>query len=290
VTRGLGRLRAVLLASAVASSVAALAALAPGSPLASTCAGAGPHHAALVVEHGDGSVVSRCVSFDAVSVTGEQLLNSSGVAWSGQSYGGFGDAVCAVDAEPAHYSTCPGKDNYWAVFVSRGGGGWQLASVGISTMTLGDDDAEGLRYVPAVGDPVAPPPPIGVCGAAVASASAGGSDGPTGTVGPTSAVVTPAAPIAATPAASLGEPGGAGSAAAAGSLAPALGSVTGGQLGTSPGASSGEQGGVSPRPDAAPPPGNGSGIDPGLLAAALVGGGLAGLALLRLSLSRRRAP
>jgi hypothetical protein len=278
----------------VASSVAALAALAPGSPLASTCAGAGPHHAALVVEHGDGSVVSRCVSFDAGPVTGEQLLNSSGVAWSGQSYGGFGDAVCAVDAEPAHYSTCPGKDNYWAVFVSRGGGGWQLASVGISTMTLGDGDAEGLRYVPAVGDPVAPPTPIGACGAAAASGSAGGSGGPTGTVGPTSAVVTPTAPTAATPAASLGEPGGAGaasaSASAADGLAPALGSVTGGQLGTSPGASSGERTDTSPPPDAASPPGNGSGIDPGLLVAALVGGGLAGLALLRLSIARRRAP
>ena len=120
------------------------------------CAAAGSHHAAVVVEHGDGSVVTRCVAFAASSVTGEQLLNQSGVAWSSQTFGGFGDAVCALDGEPAHYLDCPGKDGYWAVFVARGDGSWQLASVGISTLTLGDGDAEGFRYVPAVGDPEAP--------------------------------------------------------------------------------------------------------------------------------------
>jgi hypothetical protein len=284
-SRGLGRWRAVLLAGAVASSVAALAALAPGSPLASSCAGAGPHHAALVVEHGDGSVVSRCVSFDTATVTGEQLLNVSGVAWSGQTFGGFGEAVCAVDSEPAHYSTCPGKDSYWAVFVSHGGAAWQLASVGISTMTLSDGDAEGLRYVPAVGDPVAPPAPAGVCAAAVpttgapvaatAAATAAATSRATsvspGTVAPTAAEAT-AVPAASAAAAPSGAEPPAGSPAAAASPASAT-----------PGASSapGTANSVG---------GGGSGLDPGLLVAALVGGCLAGLALLRLSLARRRAP
>ena len=285
-TRGLGRLPAVLLASAVASSVAALAALAPGSPLASTCAGAGPHHAALVVEHGDGSVVSRCVSFDAGPVTGEQLLNSSGVAWSGQSYGGFGDAVCAVDAEPAHYSTCPGKDNYWAVFVSRGGGGWQLASVGISTMTLGDGDAEGLRYVPAGGDPVAPPGPAG--GGDAAAASAGATAGTTSAA--TSRLTAAGAATATTTATTAGTTAGttATAPATAPATSPASAASSSGSLaaaspaGATPGASA-AGGGASGG-------GGGSGIDPGLLVAAMVGGGLAGLALLRLSIARRRAP
>jgi hypothetical protein len=38
-----------------------------------------------------------------------------------------------------------------------------------------------------------------------------------------------------------------------------------------------------------PSPSHGSGVDPGLLIAAVVGGGLGGLALLRLAAARRRA-
>jgi hypothetical protein len=187
--RRLGPLPGLLAASAVALAAAAVAALAPGSPLAATCAGAGASHAALVVEHGDGSVVTRCVAFDTAAVTGQRLLDSSGVAWSGQTFGGFGEAVCAVDAEPEHYSSCPGSDNYWAVFVSRGGGAWQLTSVGISSLTLNDGDAEGLRYVPAVGTPAPPPVPAGVCSDA-AGPSGAGAAGAGGTAG---ASVRPAA-------------------------------------------------------------------------------------------------
>lgn len=170
--RRLGQLPAFVAASVVALAAASVVALAPGSPLAASCAGAGSNHAAIVVEHGDGSVASRCVAFDTASVSGEKLLASSGVAWSGQTFGGYGVAVCALDAEPAHYSTCPGRDDYWAVFVSRAGGDWQLATVGISTLTLADGDAEGFRYVPAAGDPAPPASPAGVCPATAAGSGA----------------------------------------------------------------------------------------------------------------------
>jgi hypothetical protein len=273
----LRRWPAVLLAAAVASSVAALAALAPGSPLASSCAAAGSNHAALVVEHGDGSVVTRCVAFASATVTGQQLLDSSGVAWSGESFGGFGEAVCSVDSEPAHYSVCPGKDNYWAVFVSRGGAAWQLASVGISTLTLGPGDAEGLRYVPAVGDPVAPPAPAGVCAAAAASAGA--------TAAATSAATAVATVVATTQAsgASTSAPATASAGCArAPTPVPATNDVV-----SLPSVSASPVS-EAPRPDATLPAGrSGSGLDPGLLAAALAGGGLAGLALLRLAIGRR---
>lgn len=191
---GLAPLTGVLAASAVALAIGAFAALATGSPLASSCAGAGPNHAALVVEHGDGSVVTRCVSFGTAAVTGEWLLDSSGVSWSSQTFGGFGAAVCAVDAEPAHYSTCPGRDSYWAVFVSRGGGDWQLASVGISSLTLGDGDAEGFRYVPAAGDPAPPAPATGVCSGAGSTAVA------------TARATAPSGPAASPPAGANGGP------------------------------------------------------------------------------------
>ena len=124
-----------------AAILAALASLAPVAQAVPACAAAGSHHAALVVEHGDGSIVSRCVAFSTAAISGEELLNRSGVVWSSQTFGGFGAAVCALDGEPAHYVDCPGKDRYWAVFAARGGGSWQLANVGISTLTLHDGDA-----------------------------------------------------------------------------------------------------------------------------------------------------
>ena len=163
-------MRRLLAILAVAAVLGALASLAPLRPAPAACAGSGSHHAALVVEHGDGSVVRRCVAFDGDSINGEQLLNDSGVAWSGQSFGGFGEAVCALDGEPARYTECPGADRYWAVFAARstgsGTGEWQLTSVGISGLTLHDGDAEGLRYGPTSGTPAAPASPAGACAAA----------------------------------------------------------------------------------------------------------------------------
>jgi len=268
---GVGRLASVLAATAVALAAAALASLAPGSPMVSSCAGAGSQRAALVVEHGDGSVVTRCVSFGTATVTGEQLLNSSGVAWSGQAFGSYGQAVCALDSEPARYATCPGQENYWAVFVSRGGRAWRLSSAGISSLTLVDGDAEGFRYVPAAGDPTAPPPPAGVCGAVVATAA---------TAAARSSTSTATAASAATATATDAGP----SAAAAGS-APATAPTGDATLAAAAGTSAGA---ASSPPDAAPAaPDTGSGLDPGLLVAAVAGGGLAGLALLRLAAGRR---
>jgi hypothetical protein len=281
-----GRLGALFAATTVALSVAALAALAPGSPLISRCAGAGSGHAALVVEHGDGSVVTRCVPFATASVTGQALLESSGVAWSGQTFGSYGVAVCALDSEPLHYTTCPGQDSYWAIFVSRAGGAWQLSGAGISSLALADGDAEGFRYVPSVGTPAPPPAPAGVCAGAAQS--------------PTAAAQSPTAAVTTRPAATAT----AASATATAHVAPTTFTAAAPTTAAAPAsivpageasfvAIAGATTGGSPAPSAAPAapgpsPSHGSGVDPGLLIAAVAGGGLGGLALLRLAAGRRR--
>lgn len=281
-------MRRLAVAFVVAVSVAAFASLAPGSPVPSACAAAGSNHAALVVEHGDGSVVSRCVAFDASQVTGEELLNASGIVWSGQTFGGFGDAVCSMDGEPARYSSCPGKDGYWAVFVVRGGGAWQLSNVGISTLTLADGDAEGFRYVPSSANPVAPPLPVGICAPASSGPRAAATATATTTATATpSPALTAAAALAPTvhPAAAsdVVAPGSVASTspAATDSAVAAIASVTASFAAAA-------SAGIALRPDApAPAPSPAPGPDLGLLAAALVGGGLGGMALLRLIALRR---
>jgi hypothetical protein len=253
-----------------AAILAALASLAPVAQAVPACAAAGSHHAALVVEHGDGSIVSRCVAFSTAAISGEELVNRSGVVWSSQTFGGFGAAVCALDGEPAHYVDCPGKDRYWAVFAARGGASWQLANVGISTLTLHDGDALGVRYVPASGSAAAPVSAAGVCAATAAptprrsvAASAAAS------LAASSAAEPPAADMTPTTA-----PAGA-IAAVAASGAP----VVGGEATLS-----------ADLPSQAPIPAPLGGLDPGLLLAAGVGGGLAGLAILKLVAGRRTGP
>ncbi len=253
----------------VAAALAALASLAPVAPVVPTCAGAGAHHAALVVEHGDGSVVSRCVAFDTSEISGEQLLTLSGIGWSGQTFGGFGEAVCALDGEPARYVDCPGKDSYWAVFLASGGGSWRLSNVGISSEVLRDGDAEGFRYVPAAGSPAAPAPPLGVCPAAPAASS------------------RPAATPVATPSATVSPAQSAPSAEPARATTPPIPGVSGSS--PSSDASAVRTGVALSAGPGKPPPAAPSGPDPGFLAASVAGGALAGLALLRL-IARKRQP
>ena len=254
----------------VALMLAALASFAPVSAMVPTCAAAGAHHAALVVDHGDGSAVTRCVAFDTRQISGEQLLTLSGIAWSGQTFGGFGEAVCALDGEPARYVDCPGKESYWAVFVSNGGGAWQLAGVGISSLVLGDGDAEGFRYVPASGVAAVPSSPAGLCPASTpASASA---PAPTSRVsGSTSPAIGPSATgSSATGGETAGPSGSLAASASAWSAAAATGAAA-----------------VTRSASSGPIPAAPGGPDTGLLAASVAGGALVGLAFLRLAARRR---
>ena len=145
-------------------------------PAPSLCTAATyPHHVALVVELGDGEQVGRCVGFNASSISGEEVLQASGLEYATQDYGSLGQAVCQMDEEPAAYSTClPSSGSYWALFTSRAGGAWQAGDVGISSLDFANGDAEGLRYDPETGPDPAPPSPAGVCAAAGSSAPASG--------------------------------------------------------------------------------------------------------------------
>ena len=143
----------VLLASACGGGALST----PGG--ASACVNAGaPHKAYVVVEHLSGKVVDRCVGFSGAQIPGDQLMKQSGIAYSTQHFS-FGDAVCAIDKEPATYDQClPQNAPYWAVWIEDPGGGWQQPQVGLSDLKLGDGGALGWRYTPATDASPAPPP------------------------------------------------------------------------------------------------------------------------------------
>ncbi|HEX4754385.1 MAG TPA: hypothetical protein VH661_01370, partial [Candidatus Dormibacteraeota bacterium] len=165
-------MRALRLAAAslpVLTGFTLAGAVARVGPVAAGCAQASSaHHAALVVEHGNGAVTKACVSFSGTQVTGEQLLNLSQVPYKTVDFGSYGKAVCQIQGEPATYPSNCFSTSYWAMFVSRGGGAWQTSNLGISSQTFRDGDAEGFRYE-GQSDSFVPPSPAGVCPAPVAA-------------------------------------------------------------------------------------------------------------------------
>ncbi|MGD0448390.1 MAG: hypothetical protein ABSB36_07200 [Candidatus Dormibacteria bacterium] len=230
-------------------------------------------HVTLVVEHGDGSVIGLCIGFDGSSITGEQILQASGVHYAVAGFGSLGDAVCQIDDEPTAYSSClPSSGSYWVVFVSRGGGSWQPASSGISTLTLASGDAEGFRYDPQSGADPPPTSPAGICAAALAGTSAtpssGGGSGSASGAGSGSTSGGSSSP-------------GSGSAQATPSVAPATGPAA--PVAAVIGPVDGQ------RTSTATSTAGGAGVSPALLASAVILGALAGLAVVQLVMRRRRA-
>ncbi len=125
----------------------------------SSCANAGaPHHAYVVVEHSSGASLQKCVGFAADTIDGQTLMDQSGIQFQAQTFS-FGKAVCQVDNEPAHYSTCfpPNQPTWWAFI--EAGTAWTCAQTGYSAVTLHDKEAIGWYYVQTT-DPCPAPPPL----------------------------------------------------------------------------------------------------------------------------------
>lgn len=183
------------------STAGAIAAVGPSAVGCASAASA--HHAALVIEHGDGSTLEYCIGFDTAQVTGQYLLDASGVEKAEQAYGSTGQAVCQLDNEPQQYP--PGcwtaSSPYWALYLSRGGGSWMSSSLGVSSQTFSDGDAEGFRYE-GQSAYLTPVSPAGICPVATAppgpTAAAHSSPRSTAPVHPSAAVAAGAAPSAPT--------------------------------------------------------------------------------------------
>ncbi|MGH2513255.1 MAG: hypothetical protein ACRDGQ_11270 [Candidatus Limnocylindrales bacterium] len=164
---------------------------------------------ALVVQHGDGSSVARCVAFSGPSLTGEAVLSASGLSYATIPYG-FGKAVCQVDGEPATFpaSCWTTTSRFWTLFVAERGGSWFPATLGVSVQVFHDGDSEGLRYEPQDGPiaptasgncPTATPPPSATPPPTAATApSVKPSRSPTPAGTPHSTLTSSASPITST--------------------------------------------------------------------------------------------
>ena len=99
---------------------------------------AGPYRAALVVRYSDNNVHTSCVSFDEPEITGEELLQRSGLVVLLDFNAGLGGAVCSINGQGCSYPgqdcfcQCPGSQcQYWAYYHWESGA-WQYSSTGAS--------------------------------------------------------------------------------------------------------------------------------------------------------------
>ncbi len=191
-------MRAILAMPLVAAGLGVTSTVARVGPAAPLCTQAAfDHRVGLVIEHGDGRVLRRCVGFNGSSITALEALQASGVETGLEPYGSLGTAICQIDNEPASYSTClPASGSYWVLFVARAGGAWSDSALGASTVTVTSGDDVGFRYDPQAGADPPPATPSGTCPAAT-PAPATHSNTPGRSAGHTTAPAT--APAAATP-------------------------------------------------------------------------------------------
>lgn len=160
-------LRCTLALPLVAVGLGAVSSAASVGPAAPVCAeAASAHRAGVVVEHGDGRVIRRCVGFNTATATALAVLQGSGLEVGTSSYGGgLGTAICQIDYEPSTYP--PGcftaTGSYWVLFVSRAGGPWTVSDLGASNVFVGNGDDIGFRYDSQDGADPPPPSPAGTC-------------------------------------------------------------------------------------------------------------------------------
>lgn len=153
--------------------------------------------AGLVVDFGNGEVITYCVPFEGSDISGAQMMDQVGL-----NVNQFSGLVCAIDGTGCEHSgtfdscTCEckvgsGSCTYWSFFNQRYGGSWVYAANGLHSARSKDGDLQAWKWGP--GGPSSAPPPGAisfeqVCGHAPRG---GESEPPTATLAPPTATQPP---------------------------------------------------------------------------------------------------
>ena len=169
------------IASAAAGWVAVFAtvALVLGGTDASTAGG----QAGLIVAHGDGRTAYVVVQFESETISGDELLDRSGLLVTEISFGGLGTGVCAIDETGCDIGQCRKRmcqgpqrgDPYWQYFKASSTGIWQVSPLGISGDTVRNGDVRVFVWsadppdfaVPSIAELAAKAGPLDTSGVAL---------------------------------------------------------------------------------------------------------------------------
>jgi len=132
------------------------------------------HRAGVVIRFGDGSVITRCVSFSEPTISGMELLTRAGLSIRVDTASSIGAGVCKIgdqgcDAGKSCFCQCEGGAcAYWQYFHLQSGA-WKYSNLGAALYKVADSAVEGWAW----GNNVAPPVMSfdQICAASAASAS-----------------------------------------------------------------------------------------------------------------------
>jgi len=113
------------------------------------------HSVGLVIDFGDGQVITRAVSFSEDELTGLQVLERAGLAMETFTSPGVGSAVCAIEDVgcPASNCFCHSPPNYWSYW-HLVDGTWQYSPIAASAWRVHHGDVEGWSWGPGEPPPV----------------------------------------------------------------------------------------------------------------------------------------
>lgn len=165
-----------------------------------------PNRAGLVVVHGSGVTVTRCVEFETAEISGYELLERAGLEMAVQATG-MGAGMCSLDGEgcsfPAENCFCQCMSSsctYWSYWLHEEGG-WRYSGMGASSERVRDGDMQAWVWSEGrVGiEAEMAPPEVALADICAVKAVAATTDRATGATG----AEPPAAAEADDPAASV---------------------------------------------------------------------------------------
>jgi len=179
----------------------------------SSLAGAGAsaqsvNQAALVVVHGDGRVLTRCVEFTEAQISGLDLLQRSGLDLNLEA-SSMGASICRLDGEgctfpqQSCFCQCEGESCVYWSYWRWDNGGWRYSQLGASNSTVPPGGMDGWVWGAGTVDMAQAPPSLSfasICAAptatATATATATIAPTPTPTIVETTSIAGESAPTA----------------------------------------------------------------------------------------------
>ena len=166
------------------------------------------NQAGLVVVHGDGRVITRCVAFSEPQISGADLLSRSGMSLVVEA-GPLGLTICSVNGEGCPSTDCFCECHgtpcvYWNYYYGNADGSWTYANVGAASRQITDGDVDAWLW----GESSTVPPGLtidAICGQArpgraePIAVSPPAQETPVPTVPPEPAGTDPAAPTETPP-------------------------------------------------------------------------------------------
>ena len=118
---------------------------------ASAGAQGGAHRAGVVIRFGDGSTVTRCVSFNEPTLSGVELLTRAGLSIRVDTTSSIGAGVCKIERQGCDlgkscFCQCEGSTcAYWQYFHLQSGA-WKYSNLGAALYPVTDGSVEGWAW------------------------------------------------------------------------------------------------------------------------------------------------